>query len=85
MKKIEKELEKCNVVVAEGLSHILERGEIFSEPVVKSENLSVQTKILFKTAKKKNSCCYIHNVNYSYTLMIIRSITTYSINNKLIK
>lgn len=56
-KKIEDELEKCNVIVLEGLSQILQRGESLSDLVEKSENLSMQTKILFKTAKKKNSCC----------------------------
>lgn len=57
LKKIEGELEKCNAIVLEGLSNILERGETLSDLVAKSENLSLQTKILFKTAKKKNSCC----------------------------
>lgn len=57
MRKIEEELEKCNLIVVEGLSQILERGESLSELVEKSENLNAQTKILFKTAKKKNSCC----------------------------
>lgn len=57
MKQIESELEKCNMIVVEGLSQILERGESLSELVEKSETLNAQTKILFKTAKKKNSCC----------------------------
>lgn len=57
MRKIEEELEKCNMIVVEGLSQILERGESLSELVEKSESLNAQTKILFKTAKKKNSCC----------------------------
>lgn len=57
IKKIEDELEKCNVLVVDGLSEILHRGESLSDLVEKSENLSVQTKLLFKTAKKKNSCC----------------------------
>jgi len=57
LKKIEGELEKCNAIVLEGLSNILERGESLSDLVAKSENLSLQTKILFKAAKKKNSCC----------------------------
>lgn len=57
MKKIEDELEKCNVIVVEGLSQILDRGQNLSDLVEKSEHLSSQTKLLFKTAKKKNSCC----------------------------
>jgi len=56
-KKIEDELEKCNVIVMEGLSEILQRGETLNDLVEKSEHLSMQTKILFKTAKKRNSCC----------------------------
>lgn len=57
IKKIEDELEKCNVIVMEGLSQVLQRGETLNDLVEKSEYLSMQTKILFKTAKKKNSCC----------------------------
>jgi len=56
-KKIEEELARCNVVVVEGLSQILERGESLSDLVSKSEHLNMQTKLLFKAAKKKNSCC----------------------------
>lgn len=56
-KKIEDELERCNVIVMEGLSEILQRGETLNDLVERSEHLSMQTKILFKTAKKKNSCC----------------------------
>jgi synaptobrevin family protein YKT6 len=57
LKKIEDELEKCHVVIMDGLAQVLERGETLSDLVAKSEHLSMQTKILFKTAKKKNSCC----------------------------
>jgi len=57
MKKIEDELEKCNVIVVEGLSQLLARGESLFDLVEKSERLSSQTKLFFKTAKKKNSCC----------------------------
>lgn len=57
IRKIEDELEKCNVIVSEGLSQILKRGESLSDLVEKSETLSLSTKQLFKTAKKKNSCC----------------------------
>ncbi|KAI4292994.1 synaptobrevin-like protein YKT6 [Pancytospora philotis] len=57
IKKIEDELERCNIIVVDGLSEILHRGESLSDLVEKSENLSMQTKMLFKTAKKKNSCC----------------------------
>lgn len=57
MKKIEDELESCNIIVVEGLSRIFKRNETLDDLVAKSENLSVQTKLLFKTARKKNSCC----------------------------
>lgn len=56
-KKIEEELEKCNVVVLEGLAQVLKRGETLENLLEKSNHLSLQTKLLFKTAKKKNSCC----------------------------
>ncbi|OQS55014.1 ykt6 [Ecytonucleospora hepatopenaei] len=55
--QIEKELEKANNNVIKGLSSVLERGQKLSDLVEKSEHLSIQTKKLFKTAKKQNSCC----------------------------
>lgn len=56
-KKIEEELERCNVTIMDGLSQLLKRGETLDDLVERSENLSMQTRILFKTAKKRNSCC----------------------------
>jgi len=55
--QLEDQLAQSNVIMANGLAEILERGETISELVDKSENLSMQTKMLFRTAKKKNSCC----------------------------
>lgn len=55
--QIEKEIKAANDNVIKGLSAILDRGQSLNELVEKSENLSLQTKKLFKTAKKQNSCC----------------------------
>lgn len=51
-----------------GLQHktmasLLERGEKLEDLVEKSDQLSAQSKIFFKTAKKTNACC----VRFSYS------------------
>jgi len=36
---------------------VLERGEKLDDLVAKSEGLSAQSKMFYKTARKTNSCC----------------------------
>lgn len=55
--QIESELKNANQNVIQGLASVLERGQTLNELVEKSENLSAQTKKLYKTAKKQNACC----------------------------
>lgn len=55
--RVEKDLQECYLTVVEGLNNVLERGNNLDELVKKSENLSMQAKLLFRTAKKRNRCC----------------------------
>lgn len=55
--QIDQELKKVNENVVRGLASVLDRGQTLNDLVEKSENLSSQTKKLFKTAKKQNACC----------------------------
>lgn len=41
----------------ETIQSVLKRGEKMEELVAKSEELSSQSKMFYKTARKTNSCC----------------------------
>ncbi|ORD94434.1 YKT6 [Enterospora canceri] len=55
--QIEREMKQANENVVKGLEAVLERGQTLNDLVEKSESLSKQTKMLYKTAKKQNRCC----------------------------
>ncbi|GFR29236.1 synaptobrevin homolog YKT6 [Trichonephila clavata] len=57
--KIHNELDETKIVLHNTLQAVLERGEKLDDLVVKSEQLSVQSKAFYKTARKTNSCCVI--------------------------
>ena len=39
------------------MASLLERGEKLDDLVAKSDELSAQSKMFYKTAKKTNACC----------------------------
>ncbi|GFS54525.1 synaptobrevin homolog YKT6 [Trichonephila inaurata madagascariensis] len=57
--KIHNELDETKIILHDTLQAVLERGEKLDDLVVKSEQLSVQSKAFYKTARKTNSCCVI--------------------------
>ncbi|PRD28949.1 UNVERIFIED_CONTAM: Synaptobrevin-like protein YKT6 [Trichonephila clavipes] len=57
--KIHNELDETKIILHNTLQAVLERGEKLDDLVVKSEQLSVQSKAFYKTARKTNSCCVI--------------------------
>ncbi|KFM74279.1 Synaptobrevin-like protein YKT6, partial [Stegodyphus mimosarum] len=57
--KIQDELDETKIILHNTLQAVLERGEKLDDLVVKSEQLSVQSKAFYKTARKTNSCCSI--------------------------
>lgn len=57
--KIQDELDETKIILHNTLQAVLERGEKLDDLVVKSENLSMQSKTFYKTARKTNSCCII--------------------------
>lgn len=59
MMKVKAELDETKIVLHETIQSVLERGEKLDEIVKKSEELSVQSKTFYQTAKKANSCCTI--------------------------
>lgn len=41
------------------IENVLERGEKLDDLVSKSQDLSMQSKVFYKQAKKTNSCCVV--------------------------
>jgi len=55
--KIQAELDETKIIMHDTITAVLERGEKLDDLVSKSEGLSAQSKMFYKTAKKTNSCC----------------------------
>ncbi|KAI9836112.1 MAG: hypothetical protein M1819_001728 [Sarea resinae] len=57
--KIQRELDETKIVLHKTIESVLERGEKIDTLMDKSENLSAQSKMFVKQAKKTNSCCVL--------------------------
>lgn len=55
--KMQNDLDETKIILRNTIEQVLERGEKLDELVNQSENLSLQSKAFYKTAKKTNSCC----------------------------
>jgi len=55
--KIQAELDETKIIMHNTIEAVLERGEKLDDLVAKSEGLSSQSKMFYKTARKTNSCC----------------------------
>ncbi|KAG7153321.1 synaptobrevin homolog YKT6-like [Homarus americanus] len=55
--KVQEEVEETKIILHKTINAVLERGEKLDDLVSKSENLSMQSKTFYKTARKTNSCC----------------------------
>ncbi|KAJ3049840.1 palmitoyltransferase [Rhizophlyctis rosea] len=55
--RVQKELDETKVVLHKTMQSLLDRGEKLDDLITKSEDLSMQSKSFYKTAKKTNSCC----------------------------
>ncbi|DAZ95219.1 TPA: hypothetical protein N0F65_003454 [Lagenidium giganteum] len=56
---IQKELDETTAVLSKTIDNVLERGERLDDLVSKSQDLSSQSKVFYKQAKKTNSCCVV--------------------------
>ncbi|KAH9117460.1 hypothetical protein LEN26_012678 [Aphanomyces euteiches] len=56
---IQKELDETTAVLSKTIDSVLERGEKLDDLVQKSQDLSSQSKVFYKQAKKTNSCCVV--------------------------
>ncbi|KAJ1819585.1 palmitoyltransferase [Coemansia sp. RSA 2675] len=57
--KLQQELDETKVVLHKTMESLLERGEKLDALVDRSNQLSSQSKMFYKTAKKTNSCCIV--------------------------
>ena len=57
--KIQKDLDDTTAVLHQTIDGILERGEKLDSLVERSDDLSKQSKMFYKQARKTNSCCTI--------------------------
>lgn len=55
--QIQNEVEETKGALSKTLMAVLERNDKLEDLVAKSEHLCYETKLLFKSAKKKNRCC----------------------------
>jgi synaptobrevin family protein YKT6 len=57
--KVQQELDETKIVLHKTIESVLARGEKLNDLVDRSNALSAQSKMFYKTAKKQNSCCLI--------------------------
>lgn len=57
--KIQKNLDETKAVLHQSIEGVLQRGEKLEDLVEKSGELSSQSKLFYKQAKRANSCCVV--------------------------
>jgi len=57
--KVQQELDETKIILHKTIESVLQRGEKINDLVDRSNALSAQSKMFYKTAKKQNSCCVI--------------------------
>lgn len=57
--KIQKDLDETTQILHKTIDSVLERGVKLDNLVEKSNDLSAQSKMFYKSAKKTNSCCVV--------------------------
>ncbi|CAO3673311.1 unnamed protein product [Umbelopsis vinacea] len=57
--KVQKDLDDTKIILHKTIEGVLQRGEKLDSLIERSEELSSQSKVFYKTAKKTNSCCVV--------------------------
>ncbi|KAJ3828696.1 snare-like protein [Lentinula raphanica] len=57
--RVQQELDETKIVLHKTIESVLERGEKLENLVDRSNALSAQSKMFYKTAKKQNDCCVV--------------------------
>nr|CCA14277.1 synaptobrevinlike protein putative [Albugo laibachii Nc14] len=56
---IQRDLDETTAILSKTIDNVLERGEKLDDLVNKSQDLSNQSKVFYKQAKKTNACCVV--------------------------
>ncbi|KAJ3124755.1 palmitoyltransferase [Nowakowskiella sp. JEL0407] len=56
--RVQRELDETKIVLHKTMESLLQRGEKLDDLVARSDQLSSQSKMFYKTAKQTNTCCY---------------------------
>ena len=59
VRAVQRELDETKFVLHKTIADVLERGEKLDSLVAKSDELSGQSKMFYKTAKQQNGCCMV--------------------------
>ncbi|EMD32426.1 hypothetical protein CERSUDRAFT_88064 [Gelatoporia subvermispora B] len=57
--RVQQELDETKIILHKTIESVLQRGEKINDLVDRSQALSAQSKMFYKTAKKQNSCCVV--------------------------
>ncbi|CAA18664.1 SNARE Ykt6 [Schizosaccharomyces pombe] len=57
--RVQQELDETKDVLHKTIESVLARGEKLDDLIQRSDNLSTQSRMFYKSAKKQNSCCII--------------------------
>lgn len=57
MMRLQAELDETKIILHSTIANLLRRGEKLDDLVAKSEDLSSQSKLFYKTARKTTRCC----------------------------
>jgi len=57
--RVQAELDETKIILHKTMESVLQRGEKLDDLVDRSQALSMQSKMFYKTAKKQNSCCSV--------------------------
>ena len=55
--RVQKELDETKIILHKTMDSLLQRGEKLDDLVARSDQLSAQSKMFYKTAKSTNACC----------------------------
>lgn len=59
MTKLQADIDETKIILHSTITALLTRGEKLDDLVAKSEDLSAQSKVFYKTARKTNQCCHL--------------------------
>jgi synaptobrevin family protein YKT6 len=57
--KLQGDIDETKIILHSTITALLTRGEKLDDLVAKSEDLSAQSKVFYKTARKTNQCCHL--------------------------